>query len=236
VARCLGAGLHFAELRNNHLDAVEQVLRWARRRGHIDRKHAPVRELRQDLREDAKTKAGRAAIDRKRRLAKDGVLSPAEVGRPIAAAEAEGLEALILVGLALESGRRRAEIRALRHCNVALGGDEDDVIRRLIVNASQVRPYPREEAKSGRQREPHISRRLRAALLGLGGRRMGPRTKTRNVLALVSSPPEELNPDTPGPRDRPTWRSTSRPTGHPYRSVRARRRWICLRVSARPAR
>lgn len=98
---------------NNLLDAIEQVFRFPRSRGDVDRRHKFVSALREELRAERRTKRSRATGDRRRRLAREGVLTPDEVGRLTAAAKAEGAEAEVVDLLAVECGLRRGEISAL---------------------------------------------------------------------------------------------------------------------------
>src|SRR5262249_41911630 len=130
---------------------------------------------------DAKTKSARAAKARSRKLAKEGVLTPEEVGSLLAAAATgEGLESSVALMLAVECGLRRGELVALSWGDVAFGKDEYDETGRLLVRSSRPQGGEREETKSGKQREPHISARLRLALLGLRDERKTPSKEDQN--------------------------------------------------------
>ncbi len=159
---------------DNRLDAIEQVFRFARSRGYVDRRHKPVDELREQLRAERNTKRSRAAQDSRRRLARDGVLTPEQVGRLTAAAQVEGSAAEVVVLLALECGLRRGEIAALRWGDVAFGLGEHDATRGIEVRQSRARGEEAEAPKSGRVRRPHLSRRLWHALRWLHQSRWEP--------------------------------------------------------------
>ncbi len=165
----------------NLLTAIEQVFRFARARGYVDRQHMPVGEVREQLRAERHTKRARAVKDSRRRLAREGVLAPEEVGRLTAAASVEGAEAEVFVLLALECGLRRGEIAALRWGDVAFGVDEDDRTRGIEVRQSRARGEEAEAPKSGRTRRPHLSRRLRRALIGLHRDRWQPGPDARVI-------------------------------------------------------
>jgi len=158
----------------NLLCAIEQVFAFARMRGYVDRSHKPVAAFREDLRAETRTKRSRAAKDRRRRLAREGVLSPDEVGRLTAAARTEGAEAEVFVLLAVECGLRRGEISALRWGDVAFEQDQDDPIRAIEVRQTRARGEAPEAPKSGRVRRPHLSRRLWRALRALHRSRWEP--------------------------------------------------------------
>jgi integrase len=149
---------------NNLLDAIEQVFRFARSRGFVDRRHDPVGELRQELRAELRTKRSREAISRRRHLARDGVLSAEEVGRLTAAARGDGPESLVIVLLAVECGLRRSEIAGLRWGDVAFGTGGDDPTRHVEIRQARPRGLDAEAPKSGQLRRPHLSLRLRSAL------------------------------------------------------------------------
>jgi len=165
----------------NLLDAIEQVFRFARTRGYLDPTHAPVVQLREQLRVERRTKRSRAAQDSKRRLARDGVLSPEEVGRLTSAAKAENMQALVVVLLAVECGLRRSEIAGLRWGDVAFGEGPDDPTHAIEVRHARPRGEPTEAPKSGRVRRPHISRRLWLALHALHRSRWEPGPEARVV-------------------------------------------------------
>ena len=158
----------------NLLTAIEQVFSFARARGYVDRRHKPVSEVREQLRGERHTKRARAAKDTRRRLARDGVLAPEEVGRLTAAASIEGNKAEVVVLLALECGMRRGEIAGLRWGDVAFGVGEDDPSRAIEVRQSRARGEDAEAPKSGRIRRPHLSRRLSSALRALHRSRWEP--------------------------------------------------------------
>ena len=159
---------------DNHLDAIEMVLRWARGHGHLSRKHKPVTELRDDLRPELRYKNVKAKKDENRRLAKKNTLNPEEVGRLVQAAEEEGTEPPVIVLLAVESGLRRGEIKGLLWGDVAWGEDEHDPTRRLVLRHNRPRGLPQDVLKSGLQREPHISSRLEFSLRSLYRARFQP--------------------------------------------------------------
>ena len=158
----------------NLLAAIEQVFTFARARGYVDRRHKPVSEVREALRGERHTKRARAAKDSRRRLAREGVLTPDEVGRLTAAARTESAEAEIVVLLALECGLRRGEIAGLRWGDVAFGAGEDDPTRGIEVRQTRARGEEAEAPKSGRARRPHLSRRLWRALHALHHSRWEP--------------------------------------------------------------
>ncbi len=168
---------------DNLLDAIEQVFRFARSRGYLDRGHKPVAELREQLRAERRTKRSRAARDGKRRLAREGVLTPEEVGRLTAAARAHGIEAEIVVLLAVECGLRRGEIAGLRWGDVAFGAGDDDPTRAIEVREARARGEAPEAPKSGRVRRPHLSRRLARRLRALHRSRWEPGPAERIVQA-----------------------------------------------------
>ena len=159
---------------DNMLGEIERVFRYACAHGYVADDVKPVDALRDQLRGERRTKRARAAHDSTRRLARDGVLSPAEVGRLVAAARVEGAEARVVVLLAVECGLRRAEIAGLRWGDVAWGAGEDDTTRALEVRNAKPRGGASEATKSGRARRPHMSRRLGQALAALYRARMEP--------------------------------------------------------------
>lgn len=165
----------------NRLDSVSLVFRWARERGLLPIQHDPVRELRAQLKAGRRTKRARAARDAARRLAKAGVLSPAEVGRLVGAARAEGLEALVVVLLAVECGLRRGEIAGLRWGHVCWGTGEADPSRRIEVRLSNSSGLGDDAPKGGKVRAPHVSRRLYRALQALARSRFEPGPSERIV-------------------------------------------------------
>src|SRR5262245_15284663 len=159
---------------DNLLDAIEQVFRFARSRGYLERAHKPVEDLREQLRAERRTKRFRAAQDRHRRLAREGVLSPEEIGRLVAAAKAESATALVVVLLAVECGLRRGESAGLRWGDGVFGEGPDDPMRAVEVRTARPRGEELEAPKSGRTRRPHISRRLWHALNALRRERWKP--------------------------------------------------------------
>ena len=165
----------------NLLDAVEMVFRQARARGEVPFTLRPVAELRAQLREERRTKRARAAQDTRRRLAKDAVLTPDQVGALVAAAREEGREALVVVLLAVECGLRRGEIHALAWGDVAWGQGEDDPTRALEVGRSNSSGRGVEATKSGKVRRPHLSRRTWRELRALYRERWEPGPEARIV-------------------------------------------------------
>ena len=165
----------------NLLDAVEMVFRYARGRGQLEREHRPVAELRAAIGTERRTKRARATRDRTRRLARDGVLAPEEVGQLVGAARGEGLEALVVMLLAVECGLRRGELAGLTWGDVAWGTNEDDASRAILVRQARPRGAAVDAPKSGRERAPHVSRRLWRALRELYRARWEPGPETRIV-------------------------------------------------------
>ncbi len=168
---------------NNLLDAIEQVFRFARSREFVDRSHKPVTVFREEIRSETRTKRSRAAVNRRRNLARDGVLSPEEVGRLTAAARGDDLESFVIVLLVVECGLRRGEIFGLRWGDVAFGDNEDDPTRLIEIRESRSRGLDFEAPKSGQIRRPHLSRRLRQALTDLNRARWGPGPEKQIVRA-----------------------------------------------------
>ncbi len=171
---------------SNLLDAIEQVLRFARARGYIDRKHNPVSELREQVRAERRTKRSRQASEERRRFAKDGVLSPREVGRLTLAARRESAQAYVVVLLAVECGLRRSELAGLSWGDVAFGTGPDDPSRAIEIRHARPRGEPLEAPKSGRIRRPHISRRLWFALDRLHKERWRPGPNERLIASHYS--------------------------------------------------
>ncbi len=158
----------------NQIDAIEMVLRWARGRGHLARGCKPVQELREDLLYARRTKSAHAKQDEARRYAKDAVLTPEEVGRLVAAAQEESLEATVITMLAVECGLRLGEIVGLKWGDIEWGAHHSDPCRRLILRHTRSRGDKTSPLKSGFQREPHISTRLQHALRKLKRSRFEP--------------------------------------------------------------
>ena len=171
---------------NNLLDAIEQVFRFARSRGFVDRVHKPVTVFREDLRAEMRTKRSREVISARRNFARDGVLSPGEVGRLTAAARRDDPESLVIVLLAIECGLRRGEIFGLRWGDVAFGDDDDDPTRLVEIRQARPRGLAAEAPKSGQTRRPHLSRRLRNALAELYRTRWEPGPQDQIVKASYS--------------------------------------------------
>ncbi len=181
-AEVVQRGLSF-KTGNNLLDAIEQVFRFARSRGYVDRLHRPVTVVRDELRSELRTKRSREAISQRRNLARDGVLSPKDVGRLTAAARRDDLESLVIVLLAVECGLRRSEIAGLRWGDVAFGTSGDDPTRHIEIRQARPRGLDAEAPKSGQARCPHLSRRLRRALMALSRSRWEPGPQDQIVTA-----------------------------------------------------
>ena len=178
-AEVIGRGRSF-KTGDNLLDAVEMVFRYARSHGQLERDHRPVAELRAELGTERRTKRARATRDQRRRLARDGVLAPEEVGRLVAGARAEGLEALVVVLLAVECGLRRGEVTGLPWGDMRPWGEsEDDPSRAILVRQARPRGAAVGEPKSGRERRTHMSRRLWRALRELYSARWEPGPEQR---------------------------------------------------------
>ena len=165
----------------NGLSAIERVLRHARNRGVLDPGHKPVTIFSEQLREESKTKKARAARDKGRRLAKEGVLSPDQVGALVDAAEMNSTEDYVVVLLAVECGLRRGEISALTWGCVHWGSGVEDPARAIEVRASNSSGLGVEDTKAGKFRRPHLSRRLYAALEKLYKARWKPSNDARIV-------------------------------------------------------
>lgn len=170
-----GTGRHY-------LVVLSQVLGYAHDLSIVKRN--PVDEFRAVLRRRLRTKGARAESDPVRRIRP--IETPAELASLTDAAGSEGLPALVFVLLGLDAGMRVGEIIGVRWGDLALGTDENDTSRHLMLQDGSNRPRGQAptQPKSGRSRRVAMSRRLRAALLELRRASWGPAPDSR-VLAGI---------------------------------------------------
>lgn len=171
--RSLQTGRHY-------LNVLQAVYGYAIDLGLVE--SSPVPAFRQILRRHARTKQGRSAAESARHVRP---LSLEACGALVPAARAESLQDLVLVLLCLDAGLRLGEALGLRWECVAFGA-ENDPGRHLHLDDESNRPRGGAPSppKSGRTREVHLSRRLRAALLELREARLNPKP-SRTVIEGV---------------------------------------------------
>jgi integrase len=132
----------------------------------------PVIAFRQVRARKNRTQRGRAASDKARFITP--IEDADELERLVGAAQAEGLDAYVLLLLCLDAGLRWGEAVGLRWGHVLLGEDERDARRALSIEDSRPRSGKPGPTKSGRARRVGLSKRLRAALLELYRSKLGP--------------------------------------------------------------
>ncbi len=147
-----------------YLDSVSAIMRRARRHRLIA--HNPVVDFQAIIREENKTKKGRALSEAGKHVRP--IEDPAEIERILASAREESLEDHVLVLLMLDAGLRIGEAMQIRWRAVNWGEDENDLGRSLEISESNPRGmYPGDPPKSGRTRYVDLSRRLRRVLMEL---------------------------------------------------------------------
>lgn len=151
-----GTGRHY-------LVVLSQVLGYAHDLGIVEAN--VVDEFRSVLKRRLRTKSARAESDPVRRIRP--IETAGELAALTSAARTEGLDALVFVLLGLDAGLRVGEIIGVRWGDLALGADENDTSRHILLQDGSNRPRGAEATapKSGRARSVAMSRRLRAALL-----------------------------------------------------------------------